>query len=150
MPTSPTPPPTPPAPRWTAERRVTFCLALAASGSVTFAAASAGLSRKSAYARKGRDAGFAAWWDEALAAAAAAKNPRCQRRQGDEVEEVDDPPVSPGHDNSRDARRAVARATPGPPPPLKYVCPPLWPERDSGDILPNTRFRPTLANRKRA
>lgn len=58
---------------WTHDRRVTFCVALAASGSVTFAAASAGLSRKSAYALRKRDRGFASLWDRSLAAARAAR-----------------------------------------------------------------------------
>jgi hypothetical protein len=58
---------------WTHGRRVTFVVTLAASGSVTFAAASAGLSRKSAYALKRRDAAFASLWDRSLAAAQAAQ-----------------------------------------------------------------------------
>ena len=52
---------------WTSERRVTFCVNLASSKSVTFAAAS-GLSRKAAYALKKRDPGFAALWQSALSA----------------------------------------------------------------------------------
>lgn len=53
---------------WTPERRVTFCVNLAASSSVTFAAASVGLSRKSAYALRKRDPDFACLWDSALEA----------------------------------------------------------------------------------
>ena len=53
---------------WTSERRVTFCVNLASSRSVTFAAASVGLSRKAAYALKKRDPGFAALWQSALSA----------------------------------------------------------------------------------
>ena len=51
---------------WTDRRRVTFIVTLAASGSVTFAAVSAGLSRKSAYALKKRDSAFASLWERAL------------------------------------------------------------------------------------
>lgn len=53
---------------WTPERRVTFCVNLAASKNVTFAAASVGLSRKAAYALKKRDSDFAALWQSALSA----------------------------------------------------------------------------------
>jgi len=63
---------------WTHHRRVTFVVALAASGSVTFAAASAGLSRKSAYALKKRDAAFASLWNQSLAAAVAARQKVCR------------------------------------------------------------------------
>ena len=53
---------------WTPERRVTFCVNLAGSRSVTFAAASVGLSRKAAYALRKRDPDFAAIWQSALCA----------------------------------------------------------------------------------
>ena len=56
---------------WTDRKRVTFIVTLAASGSVTFAAASACLSRKSAYALKKRDSAFASLWVRALDAAKA-------------------------------------------------------------------------------
>jgi hypothetical protein len=49
-------------------KRVTFIVTLAASGSVTFAGASAGLSRKSACALKKRDNAFASLWLRALEA----------------------------------------------------------------------------------
>lgn len=84
-------PPSPPNRRvradgWTHDRRVTFCVTLAASGSVTFAAASAGLSRKSAYALKKRDPAFAALWDRSLASARAARREAFRRAaKGDEV-----------------------------------------------------------------
>jgi hypothetical protein len=52
---------------WTDARRVTFFVTLAATGSVTFAAASVGMSRKSAYALRKRDATFASLWERALA-----------------------------------------------------------------------------------
>ena len=52
---------------WTNSRRVTFFVTLAATGSVTFAAASVGMSRKSAYALRKRDATFAALWERAIA-----------------------------------------------------------------------------------
>jgi hypothetical protein len=51
---------------WINHRRVTFIVTLAASGSVTFTSASAGLSRKSAYALKKRDSAFASLWERAL------------------------------------------------------------------------------------
>ena len=53
---------------WTDRKRVTFIVTLVASGSVTFAAASAGLSRKSAYALRNRDSAFASLWERALEA----------------------------------------------------------------------------------
>jgi hypothetical protein len=81
---------------WTSTSAVTFIVTLAASRSVTLAAREAGMSRKAAYALRGRDPAFAAAWAAALAARSA------PRRQGDKVEEVDDPPVSPSHgDTSR-------------------------------------------------
>ena len=52
---------------WTNARRVTFFVTLAATGSVTFAAASVGMSRKSAYALRKRDATFASLWQRAVA-----------------------------------------------------------------------------------
>jgi hypothetical protein len=75
---------------WTSGAAVTFIVNLAASRSVTLAAREAGMSRKAAYALRGRDAAFAAAWAAALAARTA------PRRQGDKVEQVEDPPVSPG------------------------------------------------------
>jgi hypothetical protein len=48
---------------WTCRRRVTFSVTLAAGGSVTFAAASAGLSRKSANALKTGGSAFASLWE---------------------------------------------------------------------------------------
>ena len=72
---------------WTPDRRVTFCVTLAASGSVTFASASAGLSRKSAYALRKRDDGFASLWDQSLEAARAARRKvRRGIRKGNEIE----------------------------------------------------------------
>ena len=55
---------------WSQGKAVTFIVTLAAYRSVTLAAKRAGMSRKSAYALKGRDSGFAAAWKSALAAAA--------------------------------------------------------------------------------
>jgi len=53
---------------WTAERQLHFLDALAASGSVRKAAASAGMSRESAYRLRERKDGalFAALWDRAF------------------------------------------------------------------------------------
>ena len=73
---------------WTPDRAVTFIVTLAASRSVTLAAGAAGMSRKSAYALKARDPAFAAAWTAAMKAAASFS------RQGDKVEEVEDPSVS--------------------------------------------------------
>ena len=52
---------------WTNSSRVTFFVTLAATGRVTFAAASVGMSRKSAYALRKRDATFAALRERAVA-----------------------------------------------------------------------------------
>ena len=52
---------------WSNAKAVTFIVTLAALRSVTLAAARAGMSRKSAYALKGRDPAFAAAWRAALA-----------------------------------------------------------------------------------
>jgi hypothetical protein len=70
---------------WTETKAVTFIVTLAAGQSVTLAAARAGMSRKSAYALKRRDARFAAAWDAAIAAVGPG------RAQGDKVDEVDSP-----------------------------------------------------------
>lgn len=81
---------------WTADRAVTFIVTLAAAQSVTLAARRAEMSRKSAYALKGRDPAFAAAWAVALTAADDIRVQRLGRSRfkGDKVEEVHDPPVS--------------------------------------------------------
>ena len=79
---------------WTSDKVVTFIVTLAVSQSVTLAARSAGLSRKSAYALKARDPAFAGAWNAAVKA-------RSARRQGNKTEEVRDPPVSLGQGNKR-------------------------------------------------
>ena len=61
---------------WTDCKRVTFIVTLAASGSVTFAAASAGLSRKSGYALRNRDSASASLWERALEAGKASHRGR--------------------------------------------------------------------------
>lgn len=55
--------------RWTPERQILFLDALAQTGSVSLAAATAGMSRESAYRLRERRDGalFALLWDEALA-----------------------------------------------------------------------------------
>ena len=69
---------------WTNGKRVTFFVTLAATGSVTLAAASVGMSRKSAYALKKRDRTFFSLWDRGLAMAGKAKrNARPQLAEGD-------------------------------------------------------------------
>ena len=71
---------------WTNGRRVTFFVTLAASGSVTFACASVGISRKSAYALKKRDRTFASLWERALAMAGKDRpSVRLPRAEGDET-----------------------------------------------------------------
>ncbi len=75
---------------WAAGKAVTFIVTLAATRTVTLAARAAGMSRKSAYALRERDPAFAAAWDAALGA-----------RQGNKVDEVEDPPVSFGWGDSR-------------------------------------------------
>jgi hypothetical protein len=52
---------------WSTGKAVTFIVTLAATRSVTLAARSAGMSRKSAYALKARDPAFARAWNAALA-----------------------------------------------------------------------------------
>jgi hypothetical protein len=79
---------------WSAGKAVTFIVTLAASQSVTLAAREAGMSRKSAYALKGRDPAFADAWNAALKA-------RRTKREGDKVEEVHVPPVSSSQGDKR-------------------------------------------------
>jgi hypothetical protein len=83
---------------WTSTKAVTFIVTLAATRSVTLAARASGMSRKSAYALKARDRGFAAAWAAALEASASAP------RQGDKVDEVHEPPISPGHIHTSPSR----------------------------------------------
>ena len=52
---------------WSGGKAVIFIVTLGATGSVTLAARSAGMSRKSAYALKSRDSAFAQAWNTALA-----------------------------------------------------------------------------------
>jgi hypothetical protein len=69
---------------WTNGKRVTFFVTLAATGSVTLAAASVGMSRKSAYALKKRDRTFSSLWDRGLAMAGKARrNARPPHAEGD-------------------------------------------------------------------
>jgi len=78
---------------WSPALAVTFIVTLAATRSVTLAARAAGLSRKSAYALKGRDPAFASAWSAALRAAA----PRPV--QGDKADKSDTPPTRPHQGN---------------------------------------------------
>ena len=80
---------------WNAGTAVTFIVTLAATGSVTLAARASGMSRKSAYALRKRDAAFAASWNAALEA-----------NEGHKMDEVDGPPISTGQGNSRTAAAA--------------------------------------------
>ena len=52
---------------WSGGKAVIFIVTLGATGSVTLAARSAGMSRKSAYALRSRDSAFAQAWTAALA-----------------------------------------------------------------------------------
>lgn len=87
---------------WTEAKAVTFIVTLAASRSVTLAAARAGMSRKSAYALKRRDARFAAAWKAALAAV---DEPALNSIQGNKVGEVDDPRILKVQGNKTPARK---------------------------------------------
>ena len=64
---------------WSRGKAVTFVVTLAATQSVTLAARAAGMSRKSAYAFRARNAAFAQAWAVALAA------PRSKASQGDKA-----------------------------------------------------------------
>ena len=86
---------------------VTFIVTLAATRSVTLAASEARMSRKSAYALKSRDPAFAAAWVAALDAGGD------QRREGDKVEEVYEPPVPSGQGNMSPSRIDRERAFAG-------------------------------------
>jgi hypothetical protein len=79
---------------WSDGKAVTFIVTLAAHRSVTLAAVRAGMSRKSAYALKHRDSGFAAAWNSALAAAASGQ----AKLKGDT--KVHDPPIGGPQGNS--------------------------------------------------
>ena len=79
---------------WTDGKIVTFIVTLAAHRNVTLAAARAGMSRKSAYALRHRDSGFAAAWQSALAATALTP----AKLKGNT--EVHNPPVAPPQGNT--------------------------------------------------
>ena len=68
------------------------------------------MSRKSAYALKGRDAAFAAAWDQALAAGT--RRPRHEpaliSSQGDKMDELHRPPVAPPPGDGRRVTNYVA------------------------------------------
>jgi hypothetical protein len=70
---------------WTETKAVTFIVTLAASRSVTLAAERAGMSRKSAYSLKRRDASFAAAWATAVAAI---RKPVFGSIEGDKVDKA--------------------------------------------------------------
>ncbi len=78
---------------WTEAKAVTFIVTLAASRSVTLAAARAGMSRKAAYALKRRDQGFAAAWGAAVAPI-----------DGNKAYEVDGTRIHKAQGNGRAAR----------------------------------------------
>ena len=84
---------------WSGDKAVTFIVTLAATTSVTLAAARAGMSRKSAYALKRRDPAFAAAWDEAVRAGD--NPPVAIRPRGDKVDRLYNPPVMPPKGNGR-------------------------------------------------
>lgn len=85
---------------WTESKAVTFIVTLAASRSVTLAAARAGMSRKAAYLLKRRDTSFASAWQAALSVAidpgrrrakCSVQEPALNSFQGDEIDEVVSP-----------------------------------------------------------
>ena len=84
---------------WTPDRAVTFIVTLAASRSVTLAARKARMSRKAAYALKGRDPAFAFAWAAAMRAS-----------EGNKVEELEGPPVSTGYVHTSPSRIDRERA----------------------------------------
>jgi hypothetical protein len=87
---------------WTHAKAVTFIVTLAASRSVTLAAARAGVSRKSAYALKDRDPTFRAAWNAALSVVVDRRPPPIGGpRQGDEVGEIGNP-ASKGRQGYKD------------------------------------------------
>ena len=138
----PAPPPRYRRDGWTADKRVTFCVNLAASGSVTFAADSVGLSRKSAYALKKRDRAFASLWDRALAAARAAgvharRDAARKRGKGDEAHQAHDPPESRARRDNESARDSFFLA-------LEMRVPKRWRRHDSQPLLPSSTNRRTM------
>ena len=102
---------------WTEAKAVTFIVTLAASRSVTLAAARAGMSRKAAYALKHRDPRFAAAWQTALAAATSSRReePALNSIQGDKVDEVDGNRIrrAEGNRSERPGDVTLARNRPG-------------------------------------
>ena len=84
---------------WTDAKAVTFI--------VTLAAACAGMSRKSAYALRGRDPAFAAAWDAAWDAGAPhlRQAPAWGLSKGDKGNEVHNPPFAPPLGDSVTLRR---------------------------------------------
>jgi hypothetical protein len=84
---------------WTFEQAVTFIVTLAATRSVTLAAGSARMSRKSAYALKHRDPAFAYAWDAAMRAS-----------HGDKVKEVEGVPIQLSYGNASPSRREREQA----------------------------------------
>ena len=117
---------------WTGDKAVTFIVTLAATGSVTLAAGSARMSRKSAYALKTRDPAFAAAWG--LALNAAARRPG----QGNKVEEVHEPPVPPSQGDTGAAMPGAWRASVTPPSRLDR-------ERDFARLISKLRGSTPLA-----
>ena len=88
---------------WTAAKAVTFIVTLTARQSVTLAAARAGMSRKSAYALKGKDCAFAAAWNAALSVGA------IDCFEGDESNDLHNPPVAPPLGDRLTPRRNLER-----------------------------------------
>lgn len=85
---------------WNAGKAVTFIVTLAATRSVTLAASEAGMSRKSAYALKDRDAAFAQAWNAALGT-----------RKADKVEDVQGPAFSSSQGNTATRKRTSISST---------------------------------------
>ena len=103
---------------WTSEHAVTFIFTLAATGSVTLAARRAGMGRKSAYALRMRDPAFDYAWASAMRASqgpapSSSKEPALSLSKGDNVEEVQGPPVPSRYGNASPSRFRRERAFSG-------------------------------------
>lgn len=92
----------PRAGEWSGDKAVTFIVTLAASASVTLAAARAGMSRKAAYALKRRDPGFALAWNQAIDAYRS--RTRATLIEGVKGNDLHNRPVGPPKGNASAAR----------------------------------------------
>ena len=109
---------------WTDAKAVTFIVTLAASRSVTVAAARVGMSRKAAYALRNRDGAFAMGWDAALAAGARRVRRQLPLRpaQGNKVTGGYDPPIRDRPGGKKTPRRVPAGANPFAEMDIETIC----------------------------